>query len=344
MSFFATLFGARAKINTPGFGLAVVGTGHGAHKMCDALRHSPSVRVAAVLSSSQEKAQRFARRYRIERTYTYDRLEQIADDPAIDAVYLALPVALHRSFTERAARAGKHVLCEKPMAATVDDAQAMIAACAEAQRLLMIAYRLDYDPMHAEAQRLLASGSLGAVTHVESGFGIVAKPGWRFDPALAGGGSLFDVGVYPLHALFNFFGNPTVTSARVVQQRGTGLEVDAEWSGTLPGGATFACTSSYVRHIPDTLRMTCERGTLTLQHAYAYERTRLAADFIDASGQQQRLRLHDARSNPSLFRLEAEHLAHCAQTGAPLRSPGASGLRDLVAVAEIEARAECRMQ
>ena len=317
------------------FGFAIVGTGHGAKKLAEALEDSPHARVTAIVSSTLEKARRFGRRYGVERAYTYEDFEAIAGDAAVEAVYLALPVGLHRSFTERAAACGKHVLSEKPMAASLADAQAMIEASARASRLLMIAYRLDYDPMHAEAARLLASGVMGPVVRVRSAFGIVAKHGWRFDPALAGGGSLFDVGVYPIHALANFFADVAIDAAEIVEREG--MEVDAVWRGTLAGGARYECRSSYIERVPDALSVECERGEMTLSHAFAYERTKLHARWRDEQGRTQRLAVSDSKRNASLFRLEAEHLAHCARTGAVLRSPGESGLRDLDAVARIEA-------
>lgn len=318
------------------FGFAVVGLGHGAEKMCSALRHSPSAQVTAAVSSSVVKATAFARRFGIPNTYSYEQMAELAADASVDAVYLALPVAPHRRFTELAVAAGKHVLCEKPMASSIADAQAMIAAAAAARRQLMVAYRLDYDPMHHLAARLLAEGALGDVRRVTSGFGIVAKPGWRFDPELAGGGSLFDVGVYPIHALHSLFGEQTITSATILEHPETGMELDAVWSGTLPGGAVFECSSSYVRRIPDALHIQCDRGTLTLEHAYAYDRTRLRAQFRDEAGRMQTIAQNDSRWNPSLFRLEAEHLAESVRSGNPNRSSGESGLRDLELVARIE--------
>jgi predicted dehydrogenase len=343
MTWLRRLFPSSPNPRDDRFGYAVVGLGHGAEKMCEALRDSPHARVTAAVSSSLDRAERFARRYRIPHVATYDSFASLADNPDVDAAYLALPVAPHRRFTELAAQAGKHVLCEKPMAARIADAEAMITTCQRADRLLMLAYRLDYDPVHHELARLLASGTLGRVEHVTSGFGFVAKPGWRFNPALAGGGSLFDVGVYPIHALHALFGKPTLDSAEILEDRSTRMELEATWRGALGGGATFECSSSYVRRIPDHLHVRCERGNVALTHAYAYERTQLRADFADSHGQPQTVRFSDGRGNPSLFRLEAEHLAHAARTHTPLTTPGESGLRDLQTVADIEAIARRRV-
>jgi predicted dehydrogenase len=288
------------------------------------------------MSSSVERARKFARRYGIAGAYSYEQFEDLGADLTVGAAYLALPVGLHRKFTEKSAAAGKHVLCEKPMAGSVEDAEAMIAACATTGRQLMIAYRLDYDPMHAEVERLLAEGALGKVTNVTSAFGIVAKRGWRFDPRMAGGGSLFDVGVYPVHAIQRFFGDAVVESAAIKTDAATGMELDAVWQGSLANGARFACRSSYVERVPDALRIEGELGWLVLEQAFAYERTELKAELRDASGVVTKIAMKDAKGNASLFRLEAEHLAACVRDGVALRSPGEAGLRDLRTVQAIE--------
>lgn len=336
MSWFHRLLAPKPYATDSRFGYAVVGTGHGAEKMCEALRDSPQVRVAAVLSSDAERGQRFSKRHKLPFAYSYEQFDQLAANPAIQALYLAVPVARHRELTERAAAAGKHVLCEKPMAATAADANAMIAACRAAETQLMIGYRLDYDPMHHEAARLLARHALGDILHVRTNFGIVAKPGWRFDPTLAGGGSLFDVGIYPIHVLHGFFGEIKLTQAHLLTDAQNGLELDARWHGTINSGGTFTCHSSYVERVPDTVEIRGTRGLLTLTHAFGYERTRLSAEFRVPGGQSESLELRDDRHNPSLFRLEAEHLAECALQGIPLRSPGEHALRDLLTVINIE--------
>jgi predicted dehydrogenase len=334
---FRNLFAPKPNPDDRRFGFAVFGTGHGAEKMCDAVRDSAKVRVTAIISSSQDRAAAFARRYNIPRALTYDRLDEFSGNAAIDAVYLALPVSLHRRFTEQAAALGKHVLCEKPMAATIADAEAMITACAAADRQLMLAYRLDYDPAHDKLRRMIDANILGKIEYVSSAFGILAKHGWRFDPALAGGGSLFDVGVYPIHALHALFGETTITSAEVLEDPTTHMELEANWRGTLANGATFECVSSYLRRVPDTLHIRGERGHITLTHAFDYSRTALEAKCSDTAGKQQTIRFCDSRRNPNLFRLEAEHLAEAVHSGTPVRTPGESGLRDLQTIAAIEA-------
>lgn len=326
------------------FGFAVVGLGHGATKFLEALRSSPSVRVSALVSGDAPKASELSRKFGVPVTSSYAEIDRLIDDPAVQAVYLCVPNALHREFTERAARAGKHVLCEKPMAATVADCEAMIAAFRAADRLLMIGYRTQFSSVHQHARRLLASGSLGRVQSVRSGFGFLAKSGWRLDPALAGGGSLYDVGVYPIHSLSHLLGEPfTIDRATFQRDAETGLEMAALWQGTLRSGATVSCQSSYLEKVPDFFEVQAERATLLLKPAFAYEGLHLQVRARDRNDRNARreldLDLRTPRVEPSTFRLEAEHLAHCALTGAAVLTPGETGLRDMGTIAAIEAAA-----
>jgi predicted dehydrogenase len=109
--------------------------------------------------------------------YNYDNFDEIARNPAIDAVYVALPNSMHAEYTIRAAKAGKHVLCEKPMSTTVAEAEAMIAASKAANVKLMIAYRCHYEPTNLRAVQLIRSGAIGQVQAIESAFGFDIAPG-----------------------------------------------------------------------------------------------------------------------------------------------------------------------
>ena len=108
--------------------------------------------------------------------YNYDNFDEIAHNPAIDAVYVALPNSMHAEYTIRAAKAGKHVLCEKPMSTTVADAEQMITACKAANVKLMIAYRCHYEPTNLKAVQLIRDGALGQVQAIESAFGFNIAP------------------------------------------------------------------------------------------------------------------------------------------------------------------------
>ena len=133
--------------------------------------------------------------------YDYAGFDRIARDPAIDVVYIVLPNFMHAEYTIRALKAGKHVLCEKPMATSVADAERMIAAAKAADRKLMIAYRCHYEPLNLEAMRRVRAGTMGKPRLVVTKMGRqsdLAEPSdaWRLDMAKSGGGALADMGIY----------------------------------------------------------------------------------------------------------------------------------------------------
>ncbi|MGI4854914.1 MAG: Gfo/Idh/MocA family protein [Janthinobacterium lividum] len=324
------------------FGFAVVGLGHIADYFLEALRDSPTCTVAAVVSGSAEKAAAAAKRYRVPHALTYPDFESLSNLPAVDAVYLALPVSMHLAYTQRAAAAGKHILCEKPMASTAEEARAMIAACQAAGVRLSIAYRCPYTFAHQRAREILRSGVLGSDLRIESGFGFKLDPGWRTDGALAGGGSLFDVGIYPLNAARYLLGEePTgVTDASAVCD-GKGLEQSVQWTSSFPSGATARCRSSYVEHIPDTLRITGSTGTLLLDPAFGHrEGLRLQGEYTDpATGRPVAVNEPTPKGAASHFRLEAEALASAVRGGVDTPTPGEDGLADMLAMEAIYAAA-----
>lgn len=324
------------------FGYAVVGLGHIADYFLDALRDSPTCTVAAVVSGSADKAAAAAKRYRVPHALTYAAFESLVDLPAVDAVYLALPVSMHLEYTQRAAAAGKHVLCEKPMASTSDEARAMIAACQAAGVRLSIAYRCPYTSAHQRAREILRSGVLGSDLHIESGFGFKLDPGWRADAALAGGGSLFDVGVYPLNAARDLLGEePSAVTAASAVCDSRGLEQSIQWTSSFPSGATATCRSSYVQDIPDTLRITGSSGMLLLDPAFGHrERLRLLGEYTDpATGRRVEVNEPTPKDAASHFRLEAEALASAVRRNVDTPTPGEDGLADMLAMEAIYATA-----
>jgi predicted dehydrogenase len=341
--FLRSLF-RRQPVATEGrFGFAVVGLGHIADYFLEGLRDSPTVAVTALLSRDPSKAAKLSRKYGVARTYTYADFATIANDPTVDAVYLALPVSMHREYTELAAAAGKHVLCEKPMAPTAEDARAMVTACAAAGVSLSIAYRCPFDPAHQRARDLVQSGALGEPSslRITSGYGFHLDPGWRMEPQLAGGGSLYDVGIYPLNAARYLLGEePSGVSSASAKTDPHGLELAIDWTNTFPSGASAACQSSYVEKIDDTLRIEGSKGWLELNPAFTHrDRLHLRANYTDTEGRTVALDEPSPKSLPSHFRLEAEHLAAIIRDGIPPITPGEDGLADMVAMEAIYAAA-----
>jgi glucose-fructose oxidoreductase len=156
--------------------------------------------LAALVSDDPVKLRKLSKKYDVPRTFSYDEYDACLSSGEIDAVYIALPNSMHREYTERAAAAGVHILCEKPMAVTEDDCAAMIRAASAADVKLMIAYRLHFDPANMQAVKMVRSGKLGEPRIFNSVFTMqVEKGNIRLKKDL-GGGPLYDIGIYCINA------------------------------------------------------------------------------------------------------------------------------------------------
>ncbi len=329
---------ARKPPSPDAFGFAVVGLGRIADHFLRAVANSPTVRVTALVSSDAKKAKKIARRYGVPHTCGYGDFDWLRDRPDVHAVYLALPVSMHREFTAHSAMAGKHVLVEKPMAANAEDCCAMIADCRAAGVLLSVAYRCPYDPLHQQLRTLIRDGALGRIERIEGQFGFkLDESDWRFNGALAGGGSLYDVGIYPLNAARFLLGEEPTHHTATATASASGLETGIDWTSFFPSGAEARCRSSYLQRQTDTLAVHGKAGTLTLDPAFSHtSRFRMRGDYTHPhTGERVEVDTSTPNSTPSHFRLEAEHLAYCARTGAPLLTPGEDGLHDLKAMEAI---------
>lgn len=304
-----------------------------------AVKMSKNSRVTALVSGHRDKAERMAREYGIpaRSIYSYENYDEIAKNPDIDAVYIALPNSMHAEYTIRAAKAGKHVLCEKPMATSVEESRAMIQACESAGKKLMIAYRCQYEPVHLRAVQLIREGKLGAIQSIESAFGFpIAPHEWRLDKKLAGGGPLMDVGIYSLNASRYLTGEePTgVTGfSSVVDKDGRFAQVEEtlSWSAKFPSGALASCTCTYGSMMLGYFRVRGSRGTITMEPAFNYDRPHLVAEF-DAG---EKLDLASDERDPIQFVREADHMTDCILHNKEPKTPGQEGLRDMELMAQI---------
>jgi predicted dehydrogenase len=252
---------------------AVVGLGHIAQvAVLPAFAHATrNSQLAAIVSGDRTKRREMARRYGVE-TFTYDEYEECLRN--VDAVYIALPNSMHAEYTIRAARAGAHVLCEKPMAVTVDECRRMIAACRKANVKLMIAYRLHFETMNLSAIEVARRGDLGELKYFNSSFSMIVRRGDVRTKRAYGGGSLYDIGVYCINAARNLFGaEPTQVSAVSINSGLVSLsEIDETTAATLRFGndqlATFV-TSFHSTDVAD-YRIVGTKGHLHAEPAYEY--------------------------------------------------------------------------
>ena len=298
--------------------------------------------ITAVVSGHADKAHKVAAEYGIPESsiYSYENYDSIKNNPNIDAVYIALPNSMHAEYTIRAAQAGKHVLCEKPMANTVADCDAMIAACRKANKKLMIAYRLHFEPTTLHAKQLVQSGALGKIQAIESCNGFNIKAGeWRLNGKLAGGGPLMDVGVYSLNAARFLLGEePSQISAysSVIDHDGRFNEVEENvaWSMKFPSGAVASCTTTYGANMDGFIKVHGSKGMLTLNN-FNYQDITLAARMNGAPPVQDASTAKD----PAQFTAESDYFSRCIVNNTAVEPSGEEGRRDVDYMMKIYAAA-----
>jgi predicted dehydrogenase len=250
---------------------AVVGAGNIAQiAVMPAFAHAEgNSRLVGVVSSDPQKRAELRKRYDLEVAVEYADLERAIREHSIDAVYVATPNTLHREYAERAAAAGAHVLCEKPMAPTVADCEAMAAACRSANRKLMIAYRLHFEKTNLEAIEIARSGKLGKLRLFSSFFSHVVRPGdIRQDPHLAGGAA-YDMGVYCINAARNLFAaEPIEVFASALEVNGTDDTTTVQLTFPEERMAQFAVSNSVAG--VSSYRLGGDQGDLLVQPAFEY--------------------------------------------------------------------------
>lgn len=313
-------------MNKDKLGIALVGLGtYSSEELAPALQQTAHCYLAGIVTGSPKKAAEWKAKYKIPdgNIYSYDNFDLIKDNPDIDIVYIVLPNAQHAEYTVRAARAGKHVICEKPMAVTVKECEDMISACREAGVLLSIGYRLHFEPHNGAMMELHQNGAIGKIQRVTAGHGMDIKPGvWRLNKALAGGGPLMDVGIYCVQAAIYTVGEePIAVTAKEGEKtdlsRFGEVEQSITWTMEFPGGATAECESSYAKE-SNYLRAEGDKGWMQLEPAFKYEGIKGKSD----KGEQNLPQVNQQAQQMDDFAL-------CVKQGRPTRVPGEMGLRDV---------------
>jgi predicted dehydrogenase len=308
-------------------GYALVGIGKLTQtQLIPALNKTKHARLTALVSGDADKAKRVAAENGVpdRGVYSYETFDRIADNPDVDVVYVVLPNAMHAEFTVRAARAGKHVLCEKPMAVTTAECEQMIAACKQAKRQLAIGYRQHFEPYNQEMIRLARSRELGALKFLTATAGTipVEPKQWRLDKKLSGGGSMVDIGIYALQAVRFVSGEePVSVSARqTITDRAKFKDIDETlaFSLSFPSGVVASCVSTYAAHV-SRLEAATSAGHFGLEPALYYH----GIKGFRSDGKPF--------SFPDVdqFAAEMDDFATCVRSGKPTRVPGEEGLRDV---------------
>ena len=313
----------------------VVGLGHIAQvAVLPAFRHAKKTSTpAALFSSDATKLAKLGRKYEIEHRFDYadgEAFERGLREAELDAVYIALPNHLHREYTERAAAAGVHVLCEKPMAVTSDDCRAMIEACDAAGVKLMIAYRLHFDEGNLRAIDIAQSGKLGELRLFSSVFTMNVREGdVRLAPRAEGGGTLYDIGVYCINAArYLFRDEPEEVFAASVSGRDPRFSAegtDEMSAATLrfPGGRLATFITSFGTDDVSHYRIVGTEGSLTMDPAYSYAGELRQKVTIGEKTREKRWPQRDQ------FAPELAHFSECVMTGADPEPNGREGLADV---------------
>jgi len=330
---------AHAQSSGRPFGYCIVGLGRiSMDHFMPGVAAGKKSRITGIVSGHREKAEKIARQYGVPTSaiYSYENCDAMRDNKEIDGVYIALPNSMHAEYTIRAAKAGKHVLCEKPMATSVEDSQQMIRACRDAGKKLMIAYRCQLEPTNLRAIQLIRDGKLGKIQSIESANGFNISPGeWRLSRKLAGGGPLMDVGIYSLNACRYLTGEePQEISAysSVVDKDGRFSEVEENlsWTMRFPSGIVASCNTSYGAHVEGFYKVHGSMGSMHVEPAFGYSGLRLTAELDYKVKLDEPEDAHDPQ-----FMREAEYFVDCVRENREPKMNGEEGLRDMALMTRI---------
>lgn len=309
---------------------AVVGLGHIAQvAVLPAFAHAENSVVTALVSDDPEKLEKLGRKYKVQGRYSYEQYDECLGSGTVDAVYIALPNHLHREYSVRAAGAGIHVLCEKPMAVTEEDCLAMIRAAETNQVKLMVAYRLHFEEANLKAIELVQSGKLGDPRLFDSVFTMTVKEGdIRLSPRELGGGTLYDIGVYCINAVRNLYGAEPMEVVAFSANNGDRrfLHCEETTSAILrfPGRerlASFTC--SFGAADVSTYRVVGSQGELVMDPAYEYAGELKQRVTINGRTRERKFSKRDQ------FAPELISLSESILTGAPSEPSGWEGLADV---------------
>ncbi|MEZ6087119.1 MAG: Gfo/Idh/MocA family oxidoreductase [Pirellulaceae bacterium] len=318
------------------FGWAVVGLGQLAlGQIMPAFGQCKLSQPTALVSGHPRKARTVAQAYGVadDAIYDYGNFDKIAADERIDVVYIVLPNSMHAEFTIRALHAGKHVLCEKPMAVSIEECKQMMDAAQQANRKLMIAYRLHYEPFNRKVMEMCEQKQFGEIKTYSGSFCInVNAPNIRLAAEL-GGGPVGDVGVYPINAARYVTGEePIEVFAQAHQPKDDPRfrEVPESVSCVMrfPSGVLANLDCSFGTQRSDFFRVACADGVIELSPAFSYNGQRLMTHH-PSSDDPHPVVTHHEMTEVNHFASEMDHFSRSILEDQPPRTPGEEGLADM---------------
>jgi predicted dehydrogenase len=318
-------------------GYAVVGMGFIAEtSVLPAFRHSRKSKLVAVVSHDPKRAKQMGAKFGVKDCYGYGDYDQCLSHPEVDAVFIASINGEHAEQTLRAAAAGKHVLCEKPLANSVEECRRMVEACRANRVLLMTAYRKYFEPGSVALKKLIATGKLGRLRHIFSTYTEAVDPAkvrWQLNRRMAGGGSLMDIGIYCVNTMRWLAGTAPIDATAHAwtddPKRFAEVEDSIAFRLTHPEGLVCQGTSSYSAKAASFVQVHGDMGWAALNPAFAFEEERRLFGKIQGRWFEETFKVIDE------FVLEVDHFADCIRRGRNPKPDGMEGLRDLATVEAI---------
>src|SRR6187401_755240 len=259
--------------------VAIMGLGSYGSRVADAMKDCTKAKLVGVISGTPSKITAWQSKYNFpeKNCYNYENYDNIKNNPDIDAVYIITPNALHKDAAIRVAKAGKHVICEKPMSINAKDGEKMVAACKKANVKLLVGYRLHFEPKTLEIIRMRKAGDFGKVLFFQglSGFKIGDPTQWRLKKELSGGGAMIDIGIYSINGARYMVGEePTWVTAQETKKDKEkfkeGVDETIQFQLGFPSGAVASCLSTYSMNNLDRFFLNAEKGFAEMQPSTGY--------------------------------------------------------------------------
>ncbi len=259
--------------------VAIMGLGSYGTRVADAMQTCKMAKLVGVISGTPSKVKDWQSKYKIpeKNCYNYENFDAIKNNPDIDAVYVITPNSLHKSQVIRVAKAGKHAICEKPMALNAIEGKEMVDACKKANVKLLVGYRMHFEAKTLEILRMRRENELGKVLFFQGlcGFRIGDPNQWRLNYKLAGGGSMMDIGIYAVNGSRYMVGEePVWVTAQETKTNfekfKEGVDETIQFQFGFPSGAVASCLSTYTMNNLDRFFLNCEKGFAEMQPSTGY--------------------------------------------------------------------------
>jgi glucose-fructose oxidoreductase len=311
-------------------GIALIGLGYYSKDLLGpGLLETKNCYLAGIVTGTPEKEKIWMEKYKIPRknVYNYDNFDRIADNKDIDVVYIVLPNNMHYEFTLRAAKAGKHVICEKPMAMNAMESKEMIRVCKEAKVSLSVGYRMRYEPHTLEIEKFARESTYGPIrfVNVDAGFRMSRPTDHWKGKAELGGGALMDMGPYPIQAARYAVGaEPIAVTAQFIESNPPafpGVDETTAFQLEFPNGVFANCTTTFAGNV-NSLRICADKGNYGLEPFSGYSGVQ---GFLPKGGKLSFPETHQQAH-------QMDEMCKSILEGQPSKTPGEEGLRDMLII------------